>query len=83
MPDYSSPDKIYEKTHDSEKISQMLRDNLNKLNEKQKKVIELKYLTEDSKTNKDVANILGISAERVRQLEVESLKKLRESMLIS
>lgn len=83
LPDYSSPDKIYEKTHDSEKISQMLRDNLNKLNEKQKKVIELKYLTEDSKTNKDVANILGISAERVRQLEVESLKKLRESMLIS
>lgn len=83
LPDYASPDKIYEKTHDSEKLSQMLRDNLNKLNEKQKKVIELKYLTEESKTNKDVALILGISAERVRQLEVESLKKLRESMLDS
>lgn len=83
LPDYRTPEKIYQKKNDELKRSESLRKHLNILNDKQRMVIEMKYLNDDeeSPTNKDVAQVMGVSAERVRQLESESLSKLRTLML--
>lgn len=79
LPDYSTPEKIYQKKSEALALDGFLSKNLSLLNDKQRQVIEMKYLSgEDSiPTNKEIADVVGVSSERVRQLELESIKKLR------
>jgi RNA polymerase sigma factor (sigma-70 family) len=48
------------------------------LNVKERNVIELRFLQDDSR--KETADIMGLSQERVRQLEVTALAKLRNEI---
>ena len=50
------------------------------LSRREAQAIELRFGLDDgvSKTLKDAGGVMGISAERVRQLEVAALRKLRE-----
>lgn len=79
--DFKTPDHLYEEVHDGSKISQILRKNINLLSQQQKEVIELKYLGNSSMTNKEISKVVGLSSERVRQIEAESLEKLKLLML--
>lgn len=54
---------------------------LNALTDQQRKVIEIKYLQEENITNKEIATQLGISSERVRQLEQSALKNLKNFVI--
>ncbi|NLE65017.1 MAG: RNA polymerase sigma factor RpoD/SigA [Elusimicrobia bacterium] len=56
------------------------RNILEALNDRERQIIELRFgLTdEDPKTLAEIADIMGISRERVRQLETTILKKLRQ-----
>lgn len=51
------------------------------LNERQKQVIEMRYLTDNRKTHKEIAELLGVSNERVRQIEQESIVKMKKKIL--
>lgn len=60
-----------------ELISQMI----GSLNDRQRQVIEMRYLSEDKKTHKEIAEVMGISNERVRQIEQESILKMKKKIL--
>lgn len=74
----NTPEKIYMETHDKEKASTALVKALDLLNEKQKQVINMRYLTEEKQTHKEIASFIGVSSERVRQIEVEAITKMRK-----
>ena len=54
---------------------------VNKLNEEEQQVIRLRYGLDDNKprTLFEVSEIMGISRERVRQIEEIAINKLRET----
>lgn len=51
------------------------------LDERSQEILARRWLTDDKSTLHELADIYGISAERVRQLEQNAIKKLRASML--
>ena len=57
-----------------------LREALEMLSERQKKVIDERYFTEPPRKLHEIARDLGVSQERVRQIQAESIGKLREHM---
>lgn len=79
--DESTPETLYIEYKDTEKESDLLKKALKVLNDKQAKVIEMRYYTEEKKTHKEIGKILGISSERVRQIENEALLKLKKELI--
>lgn len=75
-----TPETIYIENKDKEKENDKLKSALKILNEKQLKVIQMRYYIEDKKTHKEIAKELGISSERVRQIEGEALLKLKKQL---
>jgi RNA polymerase sigma-32 factor len=75
-----TPETLYIEYNDVEKQNNLVKKALNVLNEKQFKVIKMRYYLENKKTHKEIAKILGISSERVRQIENEALLKLRKEL---
>lgn len=57
-----------------------LREALKMLSERQKKVINERYFTEPPRKLHEIAQDLGVSQERVRQIQAESIGKLRVHM---
>lgn len=57
-----------------------LREALEMLSERQKKVINERYFTEPPRKLHEIASDLGVSQERVRQIQAESIGKLRGYM---
>ncbi len=55
---------------------------LNILDDRSRRILEARWLTEDKMTLHELANEYGISAERIRQLEVNAIKKLRNAMAV-
>ncbi|MBT8082329.1 MAG: RNA polymerase sigma factor RpoH [Gammaproteobacteria bacterium] len=55
---------------------------LNILDERTRHIIEARWLTEDKKTLHELADVYGVSAERIRQLEANAIKKLRNAMAV-
>ena len=52
------------------------------LDERARHIIEARWLTEDKKTLHELADVYGVSAERIRQLEANAIKKLRNAMAV-
>ena len=57
-----------------------LREAFEMLSERQKKVINERYFTESPRKLHEIARDLGVSQERVRQIQAESIGKLRAHM---
>ncbi len=57
-----------------------LREALEVLSERQKKVINQRYFSEPPRKLHEIASDLGVSQERVRQIQAESVRKLRAHM---
>lgn len=79
--EHNSPDKIVEKTHDLIIYNNSLSKGLESLNDKQKTVIQMRFFEDDKKTHKEIAHTLKISSERVRQIEMEALAKLKSLVI--
>ncbi len=60
--------------------SNILHDAMAELSDRDRLIITRRHLSEEPDTLKDLAEELGISIERVRQLEARAMKKLRASM---
>ena len=55
---------------------------LNILDDRSRRILEKRWLTEDKMTLHELAAEYGISAERIRQLEANAIKKLRNAMAV-
>ena len=60
--------------------SQRLYEGLEKLDERSRRILEARWLADEKRTLQDLADEYGISAERVRQLEANAMKKLRATV---
>ena len=63
----------------SDHNNDLLYRGLEELNDRSKHIIMSRWLSEDKTTLQELADIYGISAERVRQLEANALRKIRAS----
>jgi RNA polymerase sigma-32 factor len=55
---------------------------LETLDDRSRHIIESRWLSEDKRTLHDLADEYGISAERVRQVEANAIKKMRSAMAV-
>ena len=76
----ASPEKNAILTKDTKTISNLINEALNKLPEREKKIIGARQLSENTITLQELGKDLGISKERVRQLENRALSKLKLSL---
>ncbi|TCK17093.1 RNA polymerase RpoH-like sigma 32 subunit [Thiogranum longum] len=60
--------------------NQQLANALSQLDERARTILEQRWLTEDKVTLQELADRYGISAERIRQLEKNAIKKLKDLM---
>ena len=77
------PEDIVEIAQIENKKEELIESMIGSLNDRQKQVIEMRYLTDDKKTHKEIAEIMGVSNERVRQIEQESIIKMKKKFLNS
>ncbi|OPB30261.1 RNA polymerase factor sigma-32 [Bartonella sp. WD12.1] len=75
------PDSLIEKEIDGQRRTQWLYDALQILNERELEIIRFRRLNEESATLEFLGEKLGISKERVRQIEARALQKLRCALL--
>jgi RNA polymerase sigma-32 factor len=74
------PEEVVIGMRDAATRSRWLNEALAELNERERAIIAGRRLAEDSVTLEQLGNTLGISKERVRQLEQRALGKLRSSI---
>ena len=75
------PDEIVAETIDVERRLGRLRDALGVLNERELRIIADRRLSEDGATLESLGEVLGISKERVRQIENRALEKLKTALI--
>jgi RNA polymerase sigma-32 factor len=75
------PDEQVSEIIDQERRRMWLSHALRKLNEREMKIIRARRLSEDSATLEELGADLGISKERVRQIETRALEKLRIALV--
>ena len=75
-----SPEQNAIFTTDTKTISNLINEALNKLPDREKKIIGARQLSENTVTLQELGKDLGISKERVRQLENRALSKLKLSL---
>jgi RNA polymerase sigma-32 factor len=71
------PDEQVTSIIDGERWNGWLKDAMNRLNERESRIIKARRLTEDGATLEELGMELGISKERVRQIETRALEKLK------
>ena len=74
------PDERAEESIDLERRAAWLRDALGVLNPRELQIIEERRLSEDGATLESLGETLGISKERVRQIESRALQKLKTAL---
>jgi RNA polymerase sigma-32 factor len=77
----AEPGVLLEREQTIRRRSQGLEDALAELDPRSRRIIEARWLTEDaSATLHDLADEFGVSAERIRQIEVKALSKMKGAM---
>ena len=76
--DCSDPALLVEQERHGEKGHDNLLQALGKLDERSQDILQQRWLLENKATLHDLADKYGVSAERVRQLEKNAMKKLRQ-----
>ena len=74
------PDEQVSEMIDGERARVWLRDALGALTEREMRIIRARRLTEEGATLEELGIDLGISKERVRQIETRALEKLRAAL---
>jgi RNA polymerase sigma-32 factor len=79
----SDPAQLFEQTHTKELGHEHLHLALARLDERSQDILQQRWLIDDkAQTLHTLAEKYGVSAERIRQLEKNAMKKLREYMLV-
>ncbi|MDG4883648.1 RNA polymerase factor sigma-32 [Mesorhizobium sp. WSM4884] len=75
------PDEVVGETIDVERRAIWLKSALGALNARELRIIEERRLSDDGATLESLGEALGISKERVRQIEARAMEKLRAALL--
>lgn len=78
----ADPATLVEKADWNDDATTRMRAALNILDDRSRRILEERWLTDDKMTLHELAAEYGISAERIRQLEVNAIKKLRTEMAV-
>lgn len=79
--DAPSPDEVVGEAIDTERRAAWLRGALTTLNARELKIISERRLSEEGATLESLGAALGISKERVRQIESRAIEKLRAALM--
>jgi RNA polymerase sigma-32 factor len=72
------PSLAYERADHEDNQLELLRDGLGELDARSRDIIKRRWLDDDNKTTlQELADEYGVSAERIRQIEANALKKMR------
>lgn len=83
LTDGSDPSKVLEQEELEQITHARLKDSLENLDARSRRIIEARWLREEkSATLHELADELGVSAERVRQIEAKAMQKMR-AMIVS
>lgn len=77
----ATPDQMVMETRDNAKRKQWIAEALQVLNDRESLIIGERRLSEDTVTLEALGKRLGISKERVRQIEHQALNKLRKTLV--
>ena len=72
--------EVDEHTHDTDKLREWLLAAMNALNERERFIVRERKLRDDARTLESLGNELGLSKERVRQLEAAAFAKMRKNL---
>lgn len=75
------PDEVVGETIDVERRAVWLRSALGALNERELRIIEERRLSDEGATLESLGEALGISKERVRQIEARAMEKLKLALV--
>ena len=78
--DGPSPEEVVIGLKDSESRSLWLREAIGELSPREQTIIRRRRLVEDGATLEELGKVLGVSKERVRQLEHRAMEKLKTSI---
>lgn len=78
----ASPEQMAEQSIDSDRLSKALHDAIDSLSPRHRDVIKRRYLTEEPEGLEQIGRSLGISKERVRQIQNEALAVLKRKMRV-
>jgi RNA polymerase sigma-32 factor len=78
----SDPARQVETADFNEDATTRMASAMNILDDRSRHIIEARWLTESKKTLHELADEYGISAERIRQIEANAIKKLRNAMAV-
>lgn len=79
--DRPDPEQVMADGHDSSTRSRWIANSLAQLSERERVIIRERRLREEGRTLEELGRKLGISKERVRQIEHRALQKLRHSLM--
>jgi len=77
----SDPAKIVEKTDLHDNATNRMTAAIATLDERSRDILQSRWLTDDKKTLHELADVYEVSAERIRQIEVNAIKKIRNVMM--
>ncbi len=75
------PDEVVELRHDDAVRAVILHDAMALLTPRERSILESRIMCDDSQTLATIGNRMGISKERVRQLEAQALAKLKQTII--
>jgi RNA polymerase sigma-32 factor len=75
-----SPEQVVIGIHDGARRTRWLAEAIGELSPRERRIIRARRLCEEAATLEELGRVLGVSKERVRQLEHRALLKLRQSM---
>ncbi len=77
----SDPAQIVEKTDWHDNATDPMTAAIATLDDRSRDILQSRWLTDDKKTLHTLADEYGVSAERIRQIEVNAIKKIRNLMM--
>jgi len=78
----SDPAVLVEKVDFHDDATTRMREALTTLDDRSRDILESRWLTEDKQTLHQLADQYGVSAERIRQIEANAIKKLGTAMAV-
>ena len=78
----ADPAMLVETADCNDDASERMADAISTLDDRSRHIIETRWLTDDKLTLHELADEYGVSAERIRQVEANAIKKLRSAMAV-
>ena len=73
----ATPEEEFEERQSKQILSNKIQKALQNLDERSRVVIQHRFLNDEKSTLSDIAKLLGVSIERVRQIEVNAITKMK------